>query len=90
MEVEFEIVYAEKVVKKDIPKLLSKEKELIKRKIEDKLGKDPIFFGKPLRYSLKSLRSLRVGDFRVVFTLTVNQVRILAIKHRSLVYKEFK
>ena len=86
----FEIIYAEQVVKKDIPNLSSKEKEVIRKSIEEKLGKNPMFFGKPLRYSLKPLRVLRVGNFRVVFSLSATQIKVIAIKHRSSIYKSFK
>ena len=90
MVIIFEIVYAEEVVKKDIPSLSVKQKELIKQAIENKLRTNPMFFGKPLRYSLKPLRRLRAGDFRVVFMLGDQIVKILAIQHRSVIYQNLK
>lgn len=45
---------------------------------------DPIDFGKPLRYSLKSHRRLRVGDYRVVYKIDNNTVTIISIKHRRI------
>ncbi len=63
-------------------------KEMIKRAIEERLMVDPIGFGKPLRYSLKGCRRLRVGDYRVVYIIeSSNQVVILAIKHQKDVYE---
>ncbi|MES2504791.1 MAG: type II toxin-antitoxin system RelE/ParE family toxin [Myxococcota bacterium] len=45
--------------------------------------------GKPLRYSLKGHRRLRVGDYRVVYRIEPqNQtVVIIAIKHRKDIYE---
>lgn len=59
----------------------------IKRAIEVKLMVDPIKFGKPLQHSLSGLRTLRVGDYRIVYQITKSDVLILLIAHRSIVYK---
>lgn len=52
---------------------------------------DPIGFGKPLRYSLKGHRRLRVSDYRIVYRIEAetNTVVIIAIKHRKEVYDDF-
>lgn len=55
--------------------------------IEEKILTRPEIFGKPLRRSLKGCRSLRVGDYRIVFKIEQNTIRILAIIHRSRDYK---
>jgi mRNA interferase RelE/StbE len=47
---------------------------------------DPVGFGKPLRYSLKGHRRLRVGDYRIVYRIENNNVLIVAIKHRKDIY----
>lgn len=83
----FEILYHETVIKKDIPKLPKTVKERIKVAIEEKLVTAPEKFGKPLRRSLKGYRKLRVGDYRVVFKIEKNIVNIFFIQHRSIVYK---
>ena len=80
------IEYHELVVKEDIPRLGKKEKDRVRKSIESKLVSVPETFGKPLRRSLKGYRSLRVGDYRVVFKVVGKVVRVLAIKHRSRVY----
>ncbi len=56
--------------------------------IEEKLLTRPELFGKPLRHSLKSCRSLRVGDYRVIYQIVQKTVRVLIIGHRSDVYEE--
>jgi len=82
--------YHELVVKEDIPKLSMGDRERIKKSIETKLVNNPETFGKPLRRSLKGHRSLRVGDFRVVFRIEKKAVKILVIKHRSRVYEKVR
>ena len=83
----FDILYHEVVVKDDILKLSSFWKAKIKTAIENKLTEHPELFGKPLRKSLKGYRKLRVGDYRVIFRIEKMAIKILAIQHRSVVYK---
>jgi len=54
--------------------------------IEEKLAVAPEIFGKPLRYSMKGYRSLRVGDYRVIYRIAGMTVRIARIAHRSTAY----
>ena len=82
-----DIFYKESVLKKDIPDLSSKQKAIIKNIIETKLINNPIEFTKPLQYNLKGYRSLRVGNYRVIFKIYNNKIIISAIKHRSVSYK---
>lgn len=86
----FKIVYIDRVVKKDIPKLDKKEKTTIRKAIETRLTQDPVGFGKPLRYSLAGHRRLRVGSYRVVYRIDrdQNQIVISALKHRKDVYED--
>ncbi len=82
----FKVVYHYLVVQKDIPKLPAAWKEKIKRAIESRLTTKPDVYGKPLRRSFKNYRKLRVGDYRVIFRIEGNLVKILIIQHRSIVY----
>lgn len=70
----------------DLSKLSSSQKVAIKKAIDEKLILNPQLFGKPLQFSLKGLRRLRVGDYRVVFLLTDKEIFIILIAHRSKVY----
>lgn len=83
----YTILYHEEVVKKDIPKLSPAWRTKICLAIEAKLMTRPEVYGKPLRRSLKNYRKLRVGDYRVVFRIEVQQVKVFAIQHRSVIYK---
>ncbi len=82
----FEIQYHKNVVDDDIPKLSAAVKQSIRNAIEEKLTTFPEQFGKPLRRSLKGYRKLRVGDYRVIFRIEKNVVKIFVIMHRSIVY----
>jgi len=91
MEIKYTIKYLEDVVKYHIPMLSSSAKQLVKRAIEERLMTNPIGFGKPLQYSLKGHRRLRVSDYRIVYRIEIqtNTVIIIAIKHRKDVYEQY-
>ena len=86
----YQIEYLNSVVDEDIPNLPKTIRNLIKRAIEERLAIDPIGLGKPLRYSFKGHRRLRVGDYRIVFRVDVEKriVTVVVIKHRKDVYEE--
>lgn len=90
MGLTFVLRYQQEVVRHDIPALPKKEKGHIQHAISEKLTTHPEVFGKPLRRSLKGYRRLRVGDYRVVFRIEENYVKIFAIGHRSVVYENFE
>lgn len=85
----FIISYHYKIVD-DLKRISADHKKVIKKAIEDKLVTEPDFFGKPLQFSLKGYRTMRVGDYRVVFQLTKKEVFIILIEHRSTVYQSIK
>ncbi|MEI7580652.1 MAG: type II toxin-antitoxin system RelE/ParE family toxin [bacterium] len=84
----FTIEYQEHVLSEHIPSLPLTMRELIKRAIAERLMVDPVGLGKPLRYSFKGHRCLRVGDYRIIFRVNLTQriVTIVAIKHRKDIY----
>jgi len=86
----YTIEYSATVVKFHIPALPVVIKKRIKRAIEERLTVDPVGFGKPLQYSLKGYRRLRVGDYRVIYRIEYDKriVLIVAIKHRKDAYQE--
>ncbi len=83
----YKIEYVDSI-RKDLSSVSKANKEKIKKSIEQKLMTNPIEFGKPLQYSLKGLRRLRVGDYRIVFKIEEHKkvVLILKIGHRKEVY----
>lgn len=81
----FEITYHKKIVD-DISVIATSHQRAIRKAIEEKLTNEPQFFGKPLQFSLVGLRSLRVGDYRVIFQLKKKEVFIVLIAHRRVAY----
>ncbi|MBF0538267.1 MAG: type II toxin-antitoxin system RelE/ParE family toxin [Nitrospirae bacterium] len=53
----------------------------------NRIYEDPYKYGKPLKGKHKGEYSLRVGDFRVIYTIEVNEVSIISIGHRKDIYK---
>ena len=64
-------IYHADVKKSDLTKIDNKTKTIIKRTIEERLATQPEIYGKPLQRSLKGYWKLRVGNYRVVFKITV-------------------
>lgn len=85
----YKIKYLESVISRDIVALPKGLKTAIRRAIEERLLKDPIAFGKPLRYGLHGQRSLRVSVYRIIYTVDHENsiVTIVAIGHRRNIYK---
>lgn len=88
MGLEYTVVYHPRVLKEDIPRLGGTAKERIQAAIESKLMVEPDLFGKPLRKSLLGFRSLRVGEYRIIFLMKGETVSIYMIAHRSRVYED--
>ncbi|MDO8183589.1 MAG: type II toxin-antitoxin system RelE/ParE family toxin [bacterium] len=84
---DWRVVYHFLVVKNDLVKITKTDLIRIKRAIESKLMIDPVVYGLPLRGSLKQYWKLRVGNWRLVYNIYKNEVRILIIAHRREVYK---
>jgi mRNA interferase RelE/StbE len=84
----YRVEYLESVVEHDIPTLTPPVQKRIRKEIERKLATNPIEFGKPLQYSLKGCRRLRVGDYRVVYVVKGDCVIIVKIGHRREVYED--
>lgn len=75
---------------KDYERIPPTIREIIRKAIEKKLTVDPVSFGKPLRYSLKGYRRLRVGEYRVIYRIDEDKVIVIVvdIDHRKDVYEE--
>ena len=60
----YKLKYHPNVKKSDLPKIDAKNRNRIKRAIEERLTKNPEIYGKPLQRTLKGCWKLRVGDYR--------------------------
>ena len=79
--------YHPDVKKSDLPKIDKKNRDMVKRAIEDRLATKPEAYGRPLQRTLKGYWKLRIGDYRVVFKVTSDSIFILGIIHRKEVYR---
>ncbi len=85
----YEIAFHPKV-KKDIQKLDGATLKKIRRILKEKVAYAPEQYGKPLSHTLKYFRSLRVGPYRVIYTIQDKKliVLVLIIGKRDAVYEE--
>jgi len=89
MGLTYRVEYLRTVIVDDIPALPKSAKRQIRRAIETKLTAHPFELGKPLRYSLRGARRLRVGDYRVIYRIEPPDVGlVIKIGHRREVYEE--
>lgn len=87
----FDLRYHPDVRDVDIPQLNETLRKRIKKAIEERLSVSPQQYGEPLRKTLKGYWKLRVGDYRVVFKISGNEVWIFAVINGKEVYtKIFK
>jgi len=86
----YKLIYHPDLKKTDLPKIDNQNKAMIKRAIEERLTARPEAYGKPLQRTLKGYWKLRVGDFRVVFKITGDEILILAVMHRKKIYSQVK
>lgn len=84
----YKIAYHPLVIKEDINCLPANMRDRIREAIEQRILRDPLQAGKPLRQSLKGHRKMRVGDYRIIYRLEQNLVIILKIGHRKDVYEK--
>lgn len=82
----FQLLYHPEV-RADIANINEKLKTRIKKAIETRLAVAPQQYGEPLRKTLKGYWKMRVGDYRIVFKISGNEILILAILHRKTVYE---
>lgn len=74
---------------KDLQNLNVNIQRRIVKNIEERLMIAPDIYGKPLRYSLKGLWSLKIGDYRVIYhVIKNNEIIVLKIGHRKEVYNQ--
>ena len=86
----YKLIYHYDVKKSDLTKLDNKNKSMIKRAIEERLAIHPEIHGKPLQRSLKGYWKMRVGNYRVVFKISEQNIIILGIMDRKNVYSQIE
>ena len=86
----YKLKYHQDVKKSDLTKIDAKNRNIIKKAIEERLSTRPETYGKPLQRTFKGYWKLRVGDYRVVFKVSENSVFIFGIIHRKEVYRRIE
>ena len=76
-------IYHPKVRSDDIPSLAADIRTRIQDAIEQRLGTEPLKYGLPLRSGLRQYRKLRVGDYRVIYAVAGEDIRIIVIVHHT-------
>ena len=82
----FNINY-KKSVERDLSRLDKTEARRILNKIEEELSERAQSFP-ILKGEFAGLRKLRIGDYRVVFTIMDDDVLVLRISHRREIYRK--
>ena len=83
----FRILYHPEV-KTDISRINKKLRSRIKKVIETRLMTAPQQYGEPLKKTLKGYWKLRVGDYRIVFKVSKNELIVFAVIHRKTIYEQ--
>lgn len=81
----YKLIYT-KIAFKDIQKLDTVTKKRLKAKLEN-YSKDPFKYSKKLVHSSIGSYRWRIGNYRVVFDVSGNNIIILRIGHRREIYK---
>jgi mRNA interferase RelE/StbE len=84
----FTLRYHPDVRNVDLQLIDNKTKQRIKKAIEERLSVLPHNYGAPLRKTLKGYWKMRVGDYRIVFKVVENEVRIMGIRNRKDIYQK--
>ena len=82
------VVIFHPAVKDDAADIAKAIRERIKNAIDTRLTSEPTLYGKPLRGTLTGYWKLRVGDWRVVYSIRGSEVIVHTIKHRGQVFDE--
>ncbi len=75
----YRVVIDELVLEKNLKKITQADQQRIFRAIRNKLTTSPEEFGVPLRGEFSSLRKLRVGQYRIIYRIEEEKVRVYVI-----------
>lgn len=85
--VPFRLLYHPSVLTEDLPAVHPDVRARIRRALRERVALRPAHYGRALRGTLKNLWSLRVGDYRIIYTIEAHDVLVLRIGHRREVYR---
>lgn len=84
----FRVVFLDEKVVDQLKTLPKRVQSMIKDAIEERLKVDPIGLGKPLQYSWKGHRRLRISSYRVIYRVDAEKkvVTLVYIDIRRDIY----
>ena len=68
------------VLEEDLPRLPKPARRQILDAVERRLGTDPESYGSPLRKELWGFWKMRVGDYRVIYSILEKDILVLIVK----------
>ncbi len=80
----YETVFSKEFLKK-MRNLGKKEQIMILKKVKT-LESNP-YAGKPLKGALIGRYSLRQGNYRVIYSISIGKVSVITVGHRSSIYE---
>ena len=78
--VKFNVVFLDEEVVNEIRKLPKNIQKLIKTAIDERLAVAPLSYGKPLKYSWRGHRSLRVSSYRIIYRVDQENIIVTIVK----------
>lgn len=78
--IRFNVVFADEEVLNEIRALPKNIQILIATAMKERLAVAPLSYGKPLRYSWKGHRSLRVSNYRIIYRVDQQNVTVIIVK----------
>ncbi|MBL0057652.1 MAG: type II toxin-antitoxin system RelE/ParE family toxin [Elusimicrobia bacterium] len=70
----------------DVESISRDDLRRIKNAIEKRLALAPDKLGRPLRGDLKGRWRMRIGDYRIIYSINANRVLILLVGNRRDIY----
>ena len=68
------------VIDEDFKKIIFHDQSIILRTIRKKLGTAPEKYGAPLRHDLKGFRKLKISDYRIIYKVEKDKVKVYVVK----------
>ncbi|MFH2202736.1 MAG: type II toxin-antitoxin system RelE/ParE family toxin [Elusimicrobiota bacterium] len=84
------VIFFRPEVEGDIRGLGRGAQQKILRAIKQRLTQSPEKYGKPLGGSLRGLRRIRTGHYRIAYQVQKRKVLVWAVLHRRTIYAEME
>jgi mRNA interferase RelE/StbE len=86
----FIVEFLDRDVVEQLKALPKSAQKMIRKAIMERLEVDPVGIGKPLQYSLKGHRRMRVSCYRIIYRIDIERktVVLVAIDFRRDIYDE--